>query len=290
MASVANCPCEVHVIDIKNFSKCYVGHSGEGSTAVKNLSFQVQPGQILGLVGRNGAGKTTTLRSINGIIPATEGEISISGYSLLNDPIEVKRRTAYVPDDPQLFEDLSVEQHLQFQASVYRIPSPAKTIAELLELFELEDKRHQRADSLSRGMRQKLAICCAYLQNPDALLLDEPMTGLDPQAIRALKSSVIQKASEGAAVIISSHLLAMVEKICSHILVLDRGQCKFHGTVEAFHHRFNSSEQRDASSLEDAFFLSLNQVSDAVSEELIGAPIQKSASSHQTHSTTSGNV
>ncbi|MEL7498139.1 MAG: ABC transporter ATP-binding protein [Planctomycetota bacterium] len=263
------------MIEVASFSKCYeTGDASGAAIAVDRLSFCVRPGQVLGLVGRNGAGKTTTLRSIAGIIPATEGKIRVHDFDLNDTPIEAKRKTAYVPDDPQLFEDLSVEQHLQFQSSVYGIEDPSDAIARLLDRFELTDKRHARADSLSRGMRQKLAICSAYLQEPAALLLDEPMTGLDPQAIRELKVSVTEQADQGVAVIISSHLLAMVESICSHILVLDRGRCKFHGTVEELHQTFNDSEV-DAKSLEDAFFSALGDVDAAVHSEISGATISE---------------
>jgi len=176
------------VIEVNGFCKVY-----DDTIAVRNLSFQVQPGQVLGLIGRNGAGKTTTLRAMTGIIPASDGALKVDGFDIGTDPLAVKKITAYVPDDPQLFSDLSVEQHLKFQASVYSVPQPTDEIARLLEMFELEPKRHTRASGLSRGMRQKLAICCAYLQNPRALLLDEPMTGIDPQAIRVLKDSIIEK-------------------------------------------------------------------------------------------------
>lgn len=258
------------MIEVANFTKLYEAVGGNpASIAVDSLSFSVQPGQVLGLVGRNGAGKTTTLRAIAGIIPKTQGVLTVGGFDLDQQPLMVKRNAAYVPDDPQLFEDLTVEQHLLFQASVYEIAEPGPTIDSLLKQFELNTKRHARADSLSRGMRQKLAICCAYLQSPSALLLDEPMTGLDPQAIRALKDSVQEKAAAGAAVIISSHLLAMVEDICSHVMVLDRGRKRFLGTVEALAARFQTSPLQ-STSLEDAFLLALDRLDDSIAEEISG--------------------
>jgi ABC-2 type transport system ATP-binding protein len=251
------------VIKVIGFSKCY-----DQFVAVNDLSFRVAAGEILGLVGRNGAGKTTTLRSINGIIPATDGQIHVDGFSLEASPIELKQRTAYVPDDPKLFEDLTVQQHLQFQASVYSVKAPTDRIAQLLEMFELTDKRHERASALSRGMRQKLAICCAYLQRPKALLLDEPMTGLDPQGIRVLKQSIQEQAASGAAVVISSHLLAMVEDICTHVLVLDKGRSKFHGSMSDLQQQFSSDEMSASQSLEQAFFSTLSDAQVAVDAEL----------------------
>ena len=253
------------MIEVNGFCKVY-----DDTIAVRELSFNVQPGQVLGLVGRNGAGKTTTLRAMTGIIPASDGELKVDGFDIATDPISVKKLTAYVPDDPQLFSDLSVEQHLKFQASVYGVADPTDEIARLLEMFELEPKRHTRASGLSRGMRQKLAICCAYLQNPRALLLDEPMTGIDPQAIRVLKDSIIEKSKSGAAIIISSHLLAMVEDICTHVLVLNSGRRKFFGELDELRKRFQVGDDNniDASSLEQAFFSALNEVDDALSSEL----------------------
>ncbi|MDB4539980.1 ABC transporter ATP-binding protein [Saprospiraceae bacterium] len=238
------------MIIVEQFSKAY-----QEMLAVRELSFTVESGQILGLVGRNGAGKTTTLRTLAGIIPGSSGRLSVDGFDLVGDPLAAKKLTAYVPDDPQLFNDLSVEQHLKFTASVYEIEQPAAHIVELLKLFELESKRHTTATELSRGMRQKLAICCAYLSQPKALLLDEPMTGLDPQAIRVLKQSILQIAKSGSAVIISSHLLAMVEDICSHALILDSGQTKFFGTLNELQTTFGSQTgDLNESSLENAYF------------------------------------
>ena len=251
------------MINVVGFSKCY-----DQFLAVDDLSFTVEPGQVLGLVGRNGAGKTTTLRSINGIIPPSQGTIEVDGFSIDSNPIELKQRTAYVPDDPQLFEDLTIEQHLRFQASVYQINEPADEITRLLQTFELEPKRHDRASSLSRGMRQKLAICCAYLQQPKVLLLDEPMTGLDPQGIRVLKQSIKEQAQRGAAVIISSHLLAMVEDICSHVMVLDCGKAKFLGKLDELQAQFSGDQTKDSQSLEQAFFSALGEVRAAVDFEL----------------------
>lgn len=253
------------MIEINNFSKAY------GSTlAVNDLTFAVQSGQILGLIGRNGAGKTTTMRALSGIIPSGAGEFMVDGFSLSDAPLELKRRTAYVADDPRLFSDLSVEQHLKFQASVYGIQEPADEIRKLLDLFELESKRHSAASTLSRGMRQKLAICCAYLQTPTALLLDEPMTGLDPHAIRVLKDTIVNRAAQGCAVIISSHLLAMVEDICSQILILDCGERRFWGSNEEFKQRFAQSENNDSNTLEAAFFSSLTELGQDLASTIHG--------------------
>lgn len=235
------------MIEISQFSKAY-----DAMVAVSDVSFRVQPGEILGLVGPNGAGKTTTLRALAGIIPASAGTIRIAGFDMDRDPIAAKQRTAYVPDDPQLFHDLTVEQHLAFTASMYAVENATEKADVLLQKFALTQKRQARASDLSRGMRQKLAICCAYLYEPQALLLDEPMTGLDPQGIRTLKQSVLQWAERGTAVMISSHLLAMVEDICTHVLILESGQNKYYGTLGELRSSFATPETD--SSLEEIFF------------------------------------
>jgi ABC-2 type transport system ATP-binding protein len=252
----------VPLISIQQFSKCY--QSGKSiAIAVSDLTLEVKPGQILGLVGRNGAGKTSTLKSIAGSLSISGGAIEVDGFDVVRNPVDAKQRTAYVPDDPELFHDLTVEQHLQFVASVYKIHSPGARISELLRDFELEPKRHRPAKELSRGMRQKLAICCAWLQAPKAMLLDEPMTGLDPYGIRMLKQSITRQADTGVAIIISSHLLAMVEDICSDILILDQGRNRFYGALDQLKQQFGSTSFTGESdsgdrSLEEIYFKALN--------------------------------
>src|ERR1700742_623010 len=155
----------------------------------------VMPGQILGLLGPNGAGKTTTMRAICGVIPPTHGQLLVAGHDIVRDPIPAKRQLAYVPDDPRLFDSLTVWEHLVFIASAYRVNDFQPRAEQLLGQFELTEKRDALASELSRGMRQKVAICCAYLYQPKAILFDEPLTGLDPRGIRTMKSSVLESAA-----------------------------------------------------------------------------------------------
>jgi len=214
------------MIQVANVHKMY------GSTvAVADLSFDVQPGQILGLLGPNGAGKTTTLRGISGILRPTRGQIRVAGHDVVSQPVAAKRQLAYVPDDPRLFEALTVWEDLKFIAYIYRVPDLRARATRLNEQFELAEQRDKLARELSRGMRQKVAICCAYVHEPRALLLDEPMTGLDPRGIRTMKEWIRQQAADGAAVVVSSHLLALLEDLCTHLLILHRGQRKFFGPV-----------------------------------------------------------
>ena len=242
------------MIRVESFSKSY-----EDAVAVNDLSFHVEAGQVLGLVGRNGAGKTTTLKSIAGIIPVSRGQLFVEDFEVTADSIAVKQRSAYVPDDPQLFNDLTVEQHLLFTAGVYGIAKPHAHIDDLLQTFALTDKRNTPASGLSRGMKQKLAISCAMLQKPSALLLDEPMTGLDPQGIRNLKTTIVEQAKSGTAIIISSHLLAMVEDICSHVMILECGTRKFFGEIEDLKQQFSEANE-EINSLEDIYFATMEML------------------------------
>jgi ABC-2 type transport system ATP-binding protein len=242
-------PRTAPVISVEDFHKAY-----DRTIAVQGLSFRVEPGQILGLIGPNGAGKTTTFRALSGIIPPSRGQLLIAGFDIQQAPIAAKRRLAYIPDDPQLFHDLTVAQHLSFAAAAYQVEQAAAKIDELLHVFQLEQKLQTPVSDLSRGMKQKLAVCCAYLHDPVAILFDEPLTGLDPRGIRALKTSICQRAESGAAIIISSHLLAMVEDICSHVLILTEGRQRYFGPITQVHQQFAPAAAATSFTLEEIFF------------------------------------
>lgn len=215
------------MIDVSEYTKLY------GDTvAVQSLSFHVAPGDVLGLVGPNGAGKTTTLRALAGILQPTSGRITVAGIDLRQDPVAAKARLAFVPDEPQLFDYLTVTEHLQFVARLYGVPDAAPRIPTLLEELELTAKRDALPPELSRGMKQKLAIACGLLHRPAALLLDEPLTGLDPVGIRRMKETITARAREGTAVILSSHLLHLVEELCTRLLIIRRGRMVAFGTIE----------------------------------------------------------
>ncbi len=214
------------MIEVEGLEKVY----GD-LVAVQGLSFRVAPGEVVGLVGPNGAGKTTTLRSLAGIIRPTRGRIRIAGHDLEADPVAAKRALAFIPDEPHLFEYLTVEEHLRFVGRLYGVADADGRLDPLLAEFELSEKRAALPDELSRGMKQKLAIACGLLHEPRALLLDEPLTGLDPVGIRRMKATIVRRAEAGAAVILSSHLLHLVEEICTRVLVLRRGRVVAFGTV-----------------------------------------------------------
>lgn len=235
------------MICVNNFSKCY-----DDFTAVQNLNFKVASGEILGLVGPNGAGKTTLMRTLSGIIPPSSGTLSIAGHDIVQNPVQAKQQLGYIPDVPRLFDSLTVWEHLEFVAATYRVENFRPAADALLHFFNLDDKRDHVVQSLSRGMRQKVGIACAYLHNPAVLLFDEPLTGLDPEGIHAIRQSIREKAAEGAAIIISSHLLGMIESLCTHLLILHQGQCQCFGSMAEVLQIFD--EVRDGTSLEEVFF------------------------------------
>src|SRR3982751_564357 len=169
---------------VEHLTRTYAGSGGSSFTAVDDLSFEGGHGEIIGLIGPNGAGKTTTLRTLAGILRPTSGRVTIDGHDIVAESIAAKRRLAFVPDEPHLFEYLTVEEHLRFVARLYRVADAEQKTGPLLEELELTAKRRALPDELSRGMKQKLAIACALLHAPQLLLLDEPLTGLDPVGIR----------------------------------------------------------------------------------------------------------
>jgi ABC-2 type transport system ATP-binding protein len=236
----------MNAIEVIGLTKTY------GSlVAVKELSFSVKTAEILGLVGPNGAGKTTALRAISGIHPPTDGSVAICGHDLESDPIEAKRRLAFFPDEPRLFDYLTVEEHLEFIAGLYQVSDFRGRLVPLLEELELLEKRKALPGELSRGMKQKLMIACGFLHDPEVLIFDEPLTGLDPIGIRRMKTSIQKRAAAGAAVIISSHLLHLVEELCDTVLVIQNGVRAAYGTIDDL--KWQIAHGRGDVSLEEAF-------------------------------------
>ena len=228
-------------------------HKHYGTTvAVAGITFGVADGEVLGLVGPNGAGKTTTLRALAGILTPTRGRLAIAGHDLAREPVAAKAALAYIPDEPKLFDQLSVWEHFRFIASAYRLHDWRGRAEALLDQFELQDKRDTLTAELSRGMRQKVAICCGYLHQPQAVLLDEPLTGLDPRGIRTMKDSIRQRARAGTAFIVSSHLLSLVEDLCTTVLILHRGQQVLHGNLADLRRQITESGRQET--LEELFF------------------------------------
>jgi ABC-2 type transport system ATP-binding protein len=245
------------MIEVQGLTKLY----GQ-FVAVNELSFAVHPGEALGLVGPNGAGKTTTLRCLTGIIPPTKGDIRICEQDLVRSPIQAKKELAFFSDEPRLFDYLTVWQHLVFTARVYQVADYEPLAEQLLSELELTDKKHVLPGELSRGMKQKLAIACGLLHSPRVMYFDEPLTGLDPYGIRKMKDSILRRVREGAAVVISSHLLHLVEEICTHVLILKKGRKVADGTMNEIKQRFLRGSER--SNLEEVFFRATGDVEESV--------------------------
>jgi ABC-2 type transport system ATP-binding protein len=230
--------------------------------AVNELSFSVGPGEVMGLVGPNGAGKTTTLRCLSGIIPPTRGSIRICGHDIVQNPIPAKRQLAFFSDEPRLFDYLTVDQHLTFTARIYKVAGHEVIGRQLLEELELAEKRNALPVELSRGMKQKLAIACGLLHAPRVMYFDEPLTGLDPLGIRRMKDSILKRARDGAAIIISSHLLHLVQEICSHILILKNGRRIAAGSMQEITRAF--AGHGDDANLEEIFFRATSDTAGAL--------------------------
>ncbi len=216
--------------------------------AASGIGFHIAAGEVVGLCGPNGAGKTTTLRAIAGIVRPSEGRIVVDGHDMARATLEAKRRLAFVPDEPAVFDHLTVLEHLLLTARLYEVQDGPARARALVDEVELGPKRDELAAALSRGMKQKLMLACALIHAPRVLLLDEPLTGLDPLAIRKTKDRVVRAAAEGAAVLISSHLLSLVEEMCTRALFLRGGALLFDGKIADFKAAHGAS-----ASLEEAF-------------------------------------
>src|SRR5438876_9724678 len=235
------------MIEVEGLTKLY-----DEFPAVSELSFTVRPGEVLGLVGSNGAGKTTTLRCLSGIIPATRGTVRIAGEELAANPLGAKRQLAFFPDEPRLFDYLTVQQHLTFTARIYQVGDYQEIGRRLLAELEMADRVDQLPGELSGGMKEKLVIACRLLHGPRAIFFHERLTGLDPLGIRRMKDSILKRARDGAAIIISSHLLHLLEEVCSHVLILKNGRKVVDGTMGDILQKF--SEQSGDANLEEVFF------------------------------------
>lgn len=244
-------PSATPVLAIDGFAKFY----GD-KVAVKRLDLHVVPGSVVGLLGPNGAGKSTTLKAVAGIIRATQGSVKICGHDVIDDPVEAKKHLAYVPDEPRLYDELTVLEHLRFHSAVYGLASDVASVTgasrPLVERFELTEHIAKLGADLSRGMRQKVAACCAFLHSPKLILLDEPLTGLDPRAIRTMKDCIREQAAAGAALVISSHLLDLIEDLCDALLIIDHGEVRYSGPMHGARMAFG--ELAADASLEEIFF------------------------------------
>ena len=217
------------MLKIEHLTKTY----GE-KKAVDDLSLHILPGEIYGFIGHNGAGKTTTLRSVAGILQFDSGEITIDGVALKNDPLTCKRRLAYIPDNPDLYEYMTGIQYLNFIADIFAVPADLRRerIAKYADLFELTADLAQPVSAYSHGMKQKLAIISAWLHAPRLILMDEPFVGLDPKASHILKGMMREVCDNGGAIFFSTHVLEVAEKLCDKVAIIKAGRLIRSGTME----------------------------------------------------------
>ncbi|GAA0123667.1 MAG: ABC transporter ATP-binding protein [Clostridium argentinense] len=204
------------MLKVENLSKKY------GKTlVVKDVSFEVNDGEIAVLLGPNGAGKSTTIKSILGLLK-TKGEIKVNGYE--NKSIEAKRDLGFIPEMPVLYDWLTIEEHVEFVSKAYGIENYKDKMEEYFEIFDLKDKRGKLGRELSKGMQQKVSIICALITNPKVVLFDEPMIGLDPKAIKAIKKIIKELKNDGCTIVISTHIIESVDELWDRALIMDKGE------------------------------------------------------------------
>ena len=237
------------MLHIKNLSKSY------GSfRAVNNLNLTVNSGEFFGFLGPNGAGKTTTIKIISGLLSPTTGSVAIDGFDIQKDPIEAKKIIGYIPDQPFLYDRLTGREFLFFSGGLYNIRHTElkEIINEVIDLLKIGQWIERRTEEYSQGMKQRISIASALLHNPKFILVDEPMVGLDPQSAKIVKEVLVKKASEGTAIIMSTHSLNIAEEICHRIGIIKEGELIFDDDVSSF----KEFQNREYANLE-SFFLEL---------------------------------
>jgi len=236
--------------------------------AVENVNFTLRPGEILGYLGPNGSGKSTTVKMLTGLLEPSYGRIFFDGADVRKDPVAFKRDLGYVPEEPWLYTHLSGLEYLQLIGRLREFPEPVveRRANDLLRLFGISDSRYSPMTTYSKGMRQKVLIAAALLHNPRLLIFDEPFSGLDVSMAQVFKSLLRQLAANGRMILFSSHVLEVVEKVCSDVLILRQGKVVAHDSVA------NLQTLMSLASLEDVFSqLAIEQDSDAIAREILGA-------------------
>ena len=217
------------MIEIKHVTKTF-----GNKTAVDHIDLTIPTGEIIGFIGPNGAGKTTTIKMMSGVLEPDEGDILIDGKSIRSEPLEAKRRFGLVPDSPDMFLRLKGLEYLNFMGDIYDVESSlrAQRIASLAETFEMRDALNDKILSYSHGMRQKIVLMGALIHEPQVWILDEPMTGLDPQSSFHLKQMMKEHAAKGKTVFFSTHVLEVAEKLCDKIAIINHGKIIYFGTLD----------------------------------------------------------
>lgn len=218
------------MIEIKNFTKTY----NDDKKAVDDISLEARDGEIFAFIGHNGAGKTTTLKSIAGILDFEQGDILINGKSIKKEPIECKMQMAYVPDNPDLYENMKAIDFINFICDMYEVSQDERKerIEKYASLFELKNNMNDEISSFSHGMKQKVALIAALAHNPKVIIMDEPFVGLDPKAVFDMKEIMRNMCSEGKTIFFSTHILEVAEKLCSRVAIIKQGKIVKVGSME----------------------------------------------------------
>ena len=200
--------------------------------ALDDLTLRVEPGEIFGFLGPNGAGKSTTVKILTGLLTPDKGSATVAGFDVLKEPLEAKRRIGYVPEQPALYDTLTADEYLDLIGSLYHLDHAASLArrTELFDLFQLSDARHQRLSEFSKGMKQKVVIAAALIHRPDVLILDEPLDGLDANTALVMKELLRKLAAQGKTIMFSSHILEVVERICTRLVIINNGRLIAQGT------------------------------------------------------------
>ena len=219
------------MLSIKNLSKTYRGSQVK---AVDDLTLEVRSGEIFGFLGPNGAGKTTTIKAVVGLLRPDTGTVTVDGVDVWASPLEAKRRIGFVPDTPDVYDRLTGREYLSFIADVFEVPSAEREqrAKDLLSMFELTDAVPDLVQSYSHGMKQKLAVTAALMHRPSLMILDEPMTGLDPKSSHLFKELMRERCDEGGSVFFSTHVLDVAERLCDRIGIINRGRLVAVGTMD----------------------------------------------------------
>lgn len=234
------------MIEIINLTKRY-----GNITAVSELNLTIPNGQLFGFLGPNGAGKTTTIKTLVGLLKPTSGVVKIEGFDVQKQPLEAKRVVGFIPDKPFIYEKLTGKEFLQFTAGLYQVEprSVDERIAQLLDMFELNDWGDELVESYSHGMRQKLVMSAALIHQPQVIVVDEPMVGLDPKGARLVKKIFRELCDNGTTIFMSTHTLEIAEQMCDHIAIIQKGQIIAQGTIEELHRLAQTTK----TNLEDIF-------------------------------------
>ena len=240
------------VIEVKGLVKRYGRF-----TAVDDLTFSVARGRVLALLGPNGAGKSTTIRAITGQLVPTTGTISVGGHDVVSSPLEAKTLIGYVPDRPYLYPNLTGRELLRFLGRLRRVRDAERKASELLERFELSRAADELVQTYSHGMRQRLTFCAALLHGPEALVIDEPMVGLDPRGARDVRALMRRHADDGGVVLLTTHSLAVAEAVADDIVVMSQGRAVARGTLAELRRRVGD----DAADLEEIFLRLVDEAS-----------------------------